>query len=71
MTIRNGFRPLLGIIFLSLQDTDISRLQCNLRFRPRIGDYFFYLMRFSNRTSTVGYMFPSPYWGLFFYPYAL
>ena len=39
-------------------------------FRPRTGDYFFIQQGYYNQ-GYVQQPFPSPYWGLFFYPYLL
>ena len=64
--------PYWGLFFifaLLLMLFVLSFLVC---FRPRTGDYFFieityYQKKYEDTRNT----FPSPYWGLFFYPYLL
>ena len=59
--------PVLGIIFLSMRKRKtITTRNMKFSFRPRTGDYFFILERRGSLFNPK-FVFPSPYWGLFFY----
>ena len=60
------FRPHIGgyfFIFFSRSGDVVPPKKC---FRPHIGEYFFILSKHGTYTSRED-VFPSPYWGVFFY----
>ena len=61
--------PILGSIFLSIYYREYLLVAVYLRFRPHIGEYFFIEIVPTNVFTRKE--FPSPYWGVFFYPYPL
>ena len=66
ITVELCFRPRTGdYFFISIKAAHQSMKETS--FRPRTGDYFFHFCRYTGIRKQGAKMFPSPYWGLFFY----
>ena len=59
--------PVLGIIFYQTGKMKSNGGLVLMCFRPRIGDYFFIIEKPLKKPGRLLLLFPSPYWGLFFY----
>ena len=67
-----GFRPRAGdYFFIVMVQANVKALDWQCSFRPRAGDYFFIQSQPIKLFVIQLFSFPSPYWGLFFYPYPL
>ena len=64
--------PYWGLIFYLATGGLTTRNGSGPRsFRPHIRDYFFIKRSTQLNQQAIDRMFPSPYWGLIFYPYPL